>query len=128
MPDDLFVGLEACHRVERLTLTGATHLSAWALKRVISGMPKLVAVDLSKAKNVDDSVVAAIGEHCPRIQGLNLSHCKAVGDKGIMALAKSSKLLRRVSRLEGYSEVLLKIPDQAGGMPPTDRLRSRRLS
>lgn len=97
LTDNLLVGLEKCHRMERLTLSKATGLTNQALRRIIEGMPDLVAIDLCEVGGTDDTVVKTIAERCSRIQGLNLSGCKSVGDEGVLAIATKSKLLRRVS-------------------------------
>jgi F-box and leucine-rich repeat protein GRR1 len=63
-------------------------------------MPELVAVDLSGLTKTKDEVVQAIAKTSERLQGLNLIGCTAVTDKGIIALAEQSALLRRVRALE----------------------------
>ncbi|WVF66363.1 hypothetical protein IAT40_001103 [Kwoniella sp. CBS 6097] len=93
--DDLMLGLSACTRVERLTLTGATHLSPEAIMAAVRDMPQLQAADFSGVMAVDDCVVEELAKTCAKLQAVNLSECKLVGDKGVLALAKHSKLLRR---------------------------------
>ncbi|WVQ93980.1 hypothetical protein IAU59_001058 [Kwoniella sp. CBS 9459] len=93
--DDLILGLSACTRVERLTLTGAAHLSPEAIAAALREMPLLQAADFSGVMAVDDSVVEVLAKTCVKLQAINLSECKLVGDKGVLALAEHSKLLRR---------------------------------
>ena len=59
-------------------------------------MPGLVGVDLGQVIGMDDRVVMQLAIRCERLQGLNLSGCKAVGDGGMKVVAARSKMLRRV--------------------------------
>lgn len=97
LTDEYFLGLAQCHRVERLTLSGASQVSSFALRAVIEKMPDLVAVDLASTPGTDYTVLEAIGANCPRLHGLNLSGCKDVDANGVMALTRGCKVLRRVS-------------------------------
>lgn len=99
--DDLFSPFKICTRMERITMVGATKISALTLRAVVDCMPDLVALDLSNAGNMDDGVLKVIAGRCPRLQGFNLSGCKSVGDEGMKAIAGECKMLRRVSQLSG---------------------------
>ncbi|KAK4684638.1 F-box and leucine-rich repeat protein GRR1, partial [Tremellales sp. Uapishka_1] len=104
LTDDLFLPLEKCTRMERLTLAGATHLSSRAMRQVLKGMSDLMAIDLSMSKSqedtavrgVNDDVLATIAKSCTRLQGLNLSGCRVVGDDGILQIAECTRNLRRI--------------------------------
>lgn len=85
-----------CSRLERLTLAGNRSLDAKTLIKVVSCMPELVAVDLSGVIKTTDEVVETIAKTSGRLQGLNLSGCTLISDKGVIALAERSTLLRRV--------------------------------
>lgn len=87
--------------MERLTITGPSQLSPEALQVVVSGMPGLVAVDLSQCHGVEEGVMQEIARRCERLQGLNVSGCKMVVDEGMKAIAERCRMLRRVSRLPG---------------------------
>lgn len=78
-------------------MVGSTKLPASALRTVIDCLPDLVAVDLANTESVDDSVLKALGKRCIRLQGLNVSGCKSVGDEGVKAIARGCRMLRRVS-------------------------------
>lgn len=95
--DELLLGLRYCTRIERLTLPGLTLVSSKALRTVVSQMPGMMAIDLSKSPAVNNSVVRQIAETCRKLQGLNLADCVKVEDEGILLVAKNNRLMRRVS-------------------------------
>lgn len=97
LSDPLVACLSSCVNVERLTMTGATSVSSSALYRVVRGMSDLVAIDLSDIPLVEDEVIAAVAQRCARLQGLNLSGCKKLTDRGILEIAKHCPMLKRVS-------------------------------
>jgi hypothetical protein len=80
-------------------MVGSVHISAGALRGVLENVPELIAIDLANTPGVDDSVMKTLGRRCGRLQGLNISGCKSVGDEGVKAVAKGCKMLRRVSQL-----------------------------
>ncbi|KAL1408918.1 SCF ubiquitin ligase complex subunit [Vanrija albida] len=94
--DDLFRGIAACKRLERLTLSGAVHLSPKALNDVFRELNDLIAIDVSGVTDVDDTVAQEIAISCPKTQGLNLTDCKQLTDEGLLAIAASMKNLRRI--------------------------------
>ncbi|GMK54196.1 hypothetical protein CspeluHIS016_0107820 [Cutaneotrichosporon spelunceum] len=96
LTDDLFGSITACQHLERLTLPGATHLSAPMLLEVLGRLPELISIDLSGMDTVDDKVVMKIANSCPLLQGLNLSKCKRIGDEGIIVVAQQLSSLRRI--------------------------------
>lgn len=100
LSDRLFRDIVACRNLERVTMPGATNVSASALCEVFAKLEDLVAIDLSGVTAVDDSVVLTIAKNCRRVQGLNLSKCNKVGDEGLLAIARNLKMLRRVSNQE----------------------------
>lgn len=60
-------------------------------------MPKLVALDLSKAMLCDDSVIQTMAKTCGDLQGLNINGCVMVGDEAMKMVAEKCTSLRRVS-------------------------------
>lgn len=96
LTDDLLLGLAACKRVERLTLSGASSISNAALRTVISRMPDIQAIDLSNTEGTDHTVLQALGESCPKLNGLNLTACKGVDGRGMKAIAEGCRSMRRV--------------------------------
>jgi F-box and leucine-rich repeat protein GRR1 len=77
-------------------MVGSGRISPSALREVIQCLPDLIAIDLSNTEAVDDSVLNVLGRTCGRLQGLNVSGCKGVGDDGVRAIAKGCKMIRRV--------------------------------
>jgi hypothetical protein len=71
-------------------------VSSDALRKVLGGISSLTWVDLTDVEGVDDSVLVALAESNPLLQGAHLGGCMSVGDEGIVALSKC-KHLRRVS-------------------------------
>lgn len=96
LEDQLFGRMSVCHRLERLTLAGCSHISDETLARVLACTKLLVAVDLTGVVQLTDRTVEVIAQNCPRLQGTNLSGCKMVTSRGVSLLASSCRLLRRV--------------------------------
>jgi len=94
--DYLVSGLEMCSRLDRITLTNAEGVSTQAIKRIMAGMKETTAVDLSGTPSVENTVVRTVGEAMDKLQGLNLTGCKGVGDDGLKIIAEK-KNFRRVS-------------------------------
>ncbi|OXG19701.1 F-box and leucine-rich repeat protein GRR1 [Cryptococcus neoformans Tu401-1] len=96
LTDELFTSLSVCSRLERLNISGADKLTSGALRNVIACVPNLVSLDLTGVINTDDAVLVVVGETCKKLQAINLSECRLVGDEGVLALAKESRVLRRI--------------------------------
>lgn len=92
--DYLIDGLEMCSRVDRITINNAQGVSTQALKRILGGMKEITAVDLSGTSCVENTVVHTIGEAMDKLQGLNLTGCKGVGDEGLKIVAEKKKFRR----------------------------------
>ena len=125
--DEVIVPFEKCKRVERLTLSGASGINAWALRRLVRGMPLLISLDLANMENVTDEVLQDVAANCPNLQGLNLTGCKLVGDAGLGALAWRVRNLRRVRRFASWLITLLTFSSKwldAYGSPTSRLLRS----
>lgn len=118
LSDRLFREIVACKSLERVTMPGATNLSASALSEVFTSLKELIAIDLSGVTAVDDSVVSVIASSCQRVQGLNLSKCNKVGDEGLLAIARQLKMLRRV---RDRNTTVIDPSDQADGLHSLDR-------
>lgn len=98
--------LSVCKQLDRLTLTGCTHITP---EGVIDFLNQnvgqyLLSLDLSDMKYLTDDTVITIARTCPHLQGLNLSinptkeeEWSGITDDSIMYLAQHCKDLRRVS-------------------------------
>lgn len=123
--DSVLVKLSECTRMERLTLSGSSHITDKGLGYLLSQCNSLVALDLSDCVKLTDLTCLAISKNCRRLQGLNLSGCKSMADVGISAIGGECRELRRVSPLpllpsRAYlSEVYSSFVD----MPPQVKLR-----
>lgn len=73
MSDRLVAKILPCTRLERITLTNCKALSSPAIAALLIRSHRLVALDLTDVESVDDEVLIALAENCPRLQGLNLS-------------------------------------------------------
>ncbi|KAN0061017.1 SCF ubiquitin ligase complex subunit [Thecaphora frezii] len=96
LEDKLFVRMNACTRLERLTLAGCCHILDDTLINVFQNTKQLVALDLTDVVNLTDATLRTLAENCLRLQGINLTGCKKITTEGVVELAKSCKLLRRV--------------------------------
>ncbi|CAO3633729.1 unnamed protein product [Cunninghamella blakesleeana] len=97
--------IKACHRLERITLIGCSSITDEGLLELLSLKvgKHIMSIDLSDVTKISDKAIIAIANHCPRLQGLNLSMCKddhekcsGVTDAGITTLAKKCRQLRRI--------------------------------
>jgi len=100
MQDAHFMCLEACTRLERLTLNGCIHLTDASLSTVIAHMHQLVALDLTGVIDVTDATIQVVATTSKRLQGINLEGCKKITDVGIYAIANHCPLLRRIKLCE----------------------------
>lgn len=96
LTDELFSKISSCHNIDRLIIPGA-ELSEKSLITVIRHLPDLISADLAGIDGVTDEVARQIARDCHQVQGLNFTKCKRVSDEGILELASSLKMLRRVS-------------------------------
>lgn len=104
--DSQLAAIKTCHRLERITLIGCSSITDKGLLELLSLKvgKHIMSIDLSDVTKITDKAIIAIANHCPHLQGLNLSMCKddhekcsGVTDIGITTLAKKCRQLRRVS-------------------------------
>jgi F-box and leucine-rich repeat protein GRR1 len=102
--------LSVCKQLDRLTLTGCTHITPEGLIEFLNqGVGKyLLSLDLSEMKYMADDTIIAIANSCRHLQGLNLSinptkeeEWSGITDDSIIYLAQHCKDLRRVSDIQG---------------------------
>jgi len=91
----LFLMLECCTQLERLTMGGAIQINDDAVTDVIPNFKRLLALDISGA-DLGDQGLCAIADGCRLLQGLNVSHCTRLTDKSIGMVAENCPGLRRV--------------------------------
>lgn len=96
LTDSLFIRLQRCTKLDRLTLINCSELSDEAISRVVLHCKNLVAIDLTNVKNISDDTIKLLALTTPRLQALNLGGCKNITDEGVLALAASCPILRRV--------------------------------
>lgn len=80
----------AASRLEVLALAGRFRLEDVPLSLALQSCASLTRLDLRGCRLVGSSTLRALGEHCPVLTDLNLSHCTAVRDddlKGLHPLA-----------------------------------------
>jgi F-box-like len=94
--------LADCTQLERLTMGGAFLISDSAVRAIVPGFKKLLALDLSLVDLVDDGL-CAVAESCRLLQGLNVSQCSRLTDKSVQAIADNCHNLRRVLLLSYYT-------------------------
>lgn len=108
LDDQLFGRMTACHRLERLTLSGCCQITDDTLTRVLQNTPHLVAIDLSGVVQLTDRTLHQLAATCLKLQGVNLSGCELVTSEGVIALAHACHSLRRIklaqcTRVDGHA-------------------------
>ncbi|KAI8982272.1 hypothetical protein BDF20DRAFT_817846 [Mycotypha africana] len=113
--DTLYLLVNCCQHLDRLTLTGCHHLTNRGLQTFLS-LPStslllshLLSLDLSDIPHLSDETVALIANTCTKLQGLNLSvayeeDIYGITDKSIIELAKNCNDLRRI-RLSNWRSI-----------------------
>lgn len=94
--DGCLVGMTACKRIERLTLTNCNKLTDVSLQPLVDGNRSLLALDITGLGEVTDKTMITVADNCLRLQGLNVSGCKKLSDASIVAIAKSCRHLKRL--------------------------------
>ncbi|KAI7087549.1 RNI-like protein [Hortaea werneckii] len=94
--DGSVVGMAACKRVERLTLTNCTKLTDYSLQPLVDGNKSLLALDITGLDQVTDRTMITVADNCLRLQGLNITGCKKISDASIVAIAKNCRHLKRL--------------------------------
>jgi F-box and leucine-rich repeat protein GRR1 len=99
------ITLNACTRLERLTLAGCSKLTDVGLCALINHQQdhgigaELVSIDLSDVNQITDITVLKVAFCCPNLQGFNLGMSQeqhSITDIGVVELAKQCKNLKRV--------------------------------
>lgn len=96
LDDDMMLQLMACTAIERLTLTGCSHLTDRSLRDLILQNPNLQSIDVSSIKGVSNEILFALGGTCHMLQGIYAADCRLLDDDGIGFLARQCPLLKRV--------------------------------
>ena len=101
--DGALLPFQHCNRIERLTLTNCEKLSDLSIARVIDGNRSLMALDVSNIA-ITDVTMDAIARNCYRLQGLNISNCRRVGNEALVAVAENCHQLKRL-KFNGCSQI-----------------------
>lgn len=97
--------LSECKQLDRITLTGCSHITSEGLVKFLNQNvgQYLLSLDLSDMKYLTDDLIITIANTCRHLQGLNLSinptkeeEWAGITDKSIMYLAEHCRDLRRV--------------------------------
>ncbi|KAK4235636.1 hypothetical protein C8A03DRAFT_36510 [Achaetomium macrosporum] len=105
--DGSVMPLAACTRVERLTLTGCSNLTDLGLIALVSSNSYLYSLDVSLGSSssssdvlfhdqISEASIYAIAEHCPRLQGLNVSGCHRISNESFIQLARNCRYIKRL--------------------------------
>ena len=73
-------------RLEKLCLRSATWVTNEVVKTLARAQPQLKLINLSKCFKVTDDSVQALGEHCKRLQQVDLHFCGDLGTRAADAL------------------------------------------
>jgi F-box and leucine-rich repeat protein GRR1 len=99
------ITLNACSRLERITLAGCSNLTNVGLCALINDNDgsignELISIDLSDVNLITDQTILKVASCCPNLQGLNLcmsQEQQLITDISIIELSKQCKNLKRVS-------------------------------
>jgi F-box and leucine-rich repeat protein GRR1 len=105
---ELFVLLEGCTQLERLTMAGAVQITDPVVADVVPKFKRLLALDISSIE-LGDEGLCAVAENCRELQGLNVSQCSRLTDRSLMAVAENCHKLRRVKQPSFFCPDLGKI-------------------
>jgi F-box and leucine-rich repeat protein GRR1 len=104
--DGSVMALAGCTRIERLTLTGCSNLTDSGLIALVSNNSHLYSLDISLLPavtagaafrdNITAASIDAITEHCPRLQGLNISGCQKISNSSLIRLAQRCRYIKRL--------------------------------
>jgi F-box and leucine-rich repeat protein GRR1 len=94
--DGTLLPFENCKRIERLTLTGCTKLTDFALVKTIRNNRSLLALDVTAIQGVTDVTMNAVADNCFRLQGLNITACSKIGDESLINIAQHCRHLKRL--------------------------------
>jgi F-box and leucine-rich repeat protein GRR1 len=104
--DGSVMALAECTRIERLTLTGCNNLTDSGLIALVSNNSHLYSLDISLLPatataggfrdNITAASIDAITEHCPRLQGLNISGCQKISNDSLVRLAQRCRYIKRL--------------------------------
>ena len=94
--DSLFMRLDRCLKLERLTMPNCVELTDCGLSHVFQKLSNLVVIDISNIAAASDQTITHLAETATRLQGLNFGNCRNITDNGVLSLAKNCSLLRRV--------------------------------
>ncbi|KAI8373510.1 hypothetical protein EDC96DRAFT_605741 [Choanephora cucurbitarum] len=103
--DESLLTLSVCKQLDRITLTGCTHITQHGLQQFLlhDTGKHLLSIDISDIKHINDETVLLIADTCRKLQGLNLTvnpvkdeECLGVTDMSIVQLATNCRDLRRI--------------------------------
>ncbi|KAJ2925665.1 hypothetical protein H1R20_g11431, partial [Candolleomyces eurysporus] len=91
----MLITLSRCELLERLVLDGCKQLTSAALEATLSSWPNLITIDLTDVFEVTNKAIISLAETSNKLQGVDLSRCRFLGDPVLIALAKNCPDLRR---------------------------------
>lgn len=94
--DSMLLRMQACTKLERLTLAGCVKLSDDSLVPLLQRNKGILSVDMTNLELVTDRTLTTLATNCPKLQGLYASGCKNLTDESINALAMNCPNLKRV--------------------------------
>ncbi|KAG9515350.1 RNI-like protein, partial [Aureobasidium melanogenum] len=93
--DGTLMGLTACKRIERLTLTNCAKLTDLSLSTLIHGNRSLIALDVTQLDQLTDRTLELVARNCVRLQGLNMTGCRRLTDQSLVQVAQNCRQLKR---------------------------------
>lgn len=85
---ELFDCLNSSRNLEILILKDCENLTNAGFQAMAGLLTKLRVIDLSNCQ-IEDTGLAAIGEHCRQLEVVNLSNCKNITDEGLKSFSKA---------------------------------------
>ena len=96
---------EACQNLQNFSLQGC-RIDRNSVHQLLFRNPRLVHINLSGLRDVDNSAMRVIAQGCPQLEHLNVSWCHSVTTRGLLRIVQNCVLLKdlRAGEIKGMNE------------------------
>ncbi|KAF2274944.1 RNI-like protein [Westerdykella ornata] len=97
---------DACKNLENLSLEGC-RIDRTAIHSFLLQNSRLVSINLSGLAGATNTGMTIIGEHCPRVEHLNVSWCHNIDTRGLKKVVEGCPNLKdlRAGEVRGFDDV-----------------------